>query len=57
MSALDEPAEWESIDAILQPDEDEYEWVKTDEPSALAVAGAALLIVFRSFAFMLWVVR
>lgn len=60
MSAFDEPAEWESIDAILQPDEGEYEWVKADEPSAFVAAGVALLmfaVVFGSFAFMLWVVR
>lgn len=60
MSAFDESAEWESIDSILQPDEDEYEWVKADEPSAFVAAGVALLmfaVVFGSFAFMLWVVR
>jgi hypothetical protein len=41
-------------------DDDEYEWVKAEEPLALAAAGAALLmlaVVFGSFAFMLWSVR
>lgn len=60
MSAFDEPAEWESIDSILQPDEHEYEWVAAEEPSALVAAGVAFLmfaVVFGSFAFMLWMVR
>lgn len=60
MSSFDQPAEWEDIDSILQPDDHECEWVKVEEPSTLAAVSVALfmlVVVFGSFAFMIWTLR